>query len=58
MIASGWCLRISLHSVRWMRRYLGEDENQPIRHPVVRANIGSRIMGVRLCDHPGDACDD
>jgi len=42
--------------VRWMRRFLGEDENEPIRHPVVRANIGSRIMGVRLCDHPGDAC--
>jgi len=42
--------------VRWMRRFLGEDANQPIRHPVVHANIGSRIMGVRLCDHPGDAC--
>jgi hypothetical protein len=42
--------------VRWMRRFLGEDESQPIRHPMVRANIGSRIMGVDLCDHPGDAC--
>ena len=42
--------------VRWMRRFLGEDENRPIRHPVVRGNIGSRIMGVALHDHPGDAC--
>jgi hypothetical protein len=42
--------------VRWMRRFLGEDEHRPIRHPVVRANIGSRIMGVTLHNHPGDAC--
>jgi hypothetical protein len=42
--------------VRWMRRYLGEELDRPIRHPVVRANIGSRIMGVSLHDHPGDAC--
>jgi hypothetical protein len=39
-----------------MRRYLGEELDRPIRHPVVRANIGSRIMGVSLHDHPGDAC--
>jgi radical SAM superfamily enzyme YgiQ (UPF0313 family) len=42
--------------VRWMRRFLGEDEHRPIRHPIVRANIGSRMMGVELRDHPGDAC--
>lgn len=42
--------------VRWMRRFLGEEENRPIRHPVVRANIGTRIMGVTLRNHPGDAC--
>jgi radical SAM superfamily enzyme YgiQ (UPF0313 family) len=42
--------------VRWMRKFLGEDEHQSVRHPVVRANIGSRIMGVSLRDHPGDAC--
>jgi radical SAM superfamily enzyme YgiQ (UPF0313 family) len=42
--------------VRWMRKFLSEDEHQPIRHPVVRANIGSRIMGVDLRNHPGDAC--
>ncbi len=42
--------------VRWMRKFLGEDEHQSIRHPVVRANIGSKIMGVSLQNHPGDAC--
>lgn len=40
--------------VRWMRRFLAEDEQQPIRHPQVRANIGTRIMGVTLSEHPGD----
>ena len=42
--------------VRWMRRYLGEDVQRPVRHPVVHANIGSRIMGVSLRNHPGDTC--
>ena len=43
--------------VRWMRNFLQEDPSQPIKHPVVRGNIGSRIMGVNLKDdHPGDAC--
>lgn len=42
--------------VRWMRHFLAEDIEQPVRHPVTRANIGSRIMGVDLDDHPGDAC--
>ena len=42
--------------VRWMRHFLGDAEDRPIRHPVTRANIGSRIMGVSLEDHPGDAC--
>lgn len=40
--------------VRWMREYLGEDANQPLRHPQVFANIGTRIMGVNLRNHPGD----
>lgn len=42
--------------VRWMRKFLGEDPRQPVRHPVVHANIGTRIMGVNLRNHPGDAC--
>ncbi len=39
-----------------MRRYLGEDESQPIRHPQILGNIGTRIMGVNLRNHPGDHC--
>lgn len=42
--------------VRWMREYLGEDPDGPIRHPQVAGNIGSRILGVTLRNHPGDAC--
>lgn len=42
--------------VRWMREFLGEDVHQPILHPLVPGNIGSRIMGVSLHDHPGDKC--
>ncbi len=40
--------------VRWMRHYLGDDEHQPLAHPQVLANIGTRIMGVTLRNHPGD----
>ncbi|MGB5292306.1 MAG: cobalamin-dependent protein, partial [Lysobacterales bacterium] len=42
--------------IQWMRRYLGEDESQPIRHPQILGNIGTRIMGVNLDNHPGDHC--
>ena len=42
--------------VRWMRRFLGEDANQPIRHPQILGNIGTRIMGVNLRKHAGDHC--
>ena len=40
--------------VRWFRRFLGEDDGQPIRHPQIPSAIGSRIMGVALRDKPGD----
>ena len=39
--------------VRWMRRFLGEDETQPIRHPRTTSNISPRIMGVPIDNHPG-----
>lgn len=42
--------------VRWMRRFLGEDGRRPVSHPQVRGNIGTRIMGVALREHPGDVC--
>lgn len=39
--------------VQWMRRFLGEDANQPIAHPLVLTNNRPRIMGVPLLNHAG-----
>jgi radical SAM superfamily enzyme YgiQ (UPF0313 family) len=33
--------------ISWMRRYLGEDENSPIRHPHIVSGFGTRSMGIR-----------
>jgi hypothetical protein len=38
--------------VRWFRRYLGEDPEQPLRHPETVSGVGSRTMGLML-DRPG-----
>lgn len=32
--------------VRWLRSFLGEDPEQPIRHPVIPSSFGFRIMGL------------
>ncbi|MCH8043058.1 MAG: cobalamin-dependent protein [Planctomycetes bacterium] len=40
--------------IAWMRRYLGEDATQPIRHPEIKSGIGTRCMGVQVRDKPGD----
>lgn len=40
--------------VEWMRRYLGEDTTQPIKHPRISSGIGSRTMGVTMREKPGD----
>ena len=34
--------------VRWFRRFLGEDENKIMRHPLLWGGIGQRCMGVNL----------
>jgi radical SAM superfamily enzyme YgiQ (UPF0313 family) len=39
--------------VAWMRRYLGEDENAPIKHPAIVSGMRTRIMGVRLPERKG-----
>ena len=39
--------------VSWMRRYLGEDESAPIRHPAIVSGMHTRIMGVRLPERKG-----
>jgi radical SAM superfamily enzyme YgiQ (UPF0313 family) len=40
--------------VRWMRRFLSEDESQPVRHPQVLSGFGARTAGVTLRAKPGD----
>ncbi len=40
--------------VRWFRRYLGEDEGRPLRHPEIVSGVGARSMGMALADKPGD----
>jgi radical SAM superfamily enzyme YgiQ (UPF0313 family) len=40
--------------VAWFRRFLGEQEDQPIRHPVVDSGIGTRTSGITVKDKPGD----
>jgi radical SAM superfamily enzyme YgiQ (UPF0313 family) len=39
--------------IAWMRRYLGEDEHAPIRHPAIVSGLQTRIMGVRLPQRRG-----
>jgi radical SAM superfamily enzyme YgiQ (UPF0313 family) len=39
--------------ISWMRRYLGEDEQAPIRHPAIVSGLRARIMGVRLPERKG-----
>jgi len=39
--------------IAWMRRYLGEDESAPIRHPAIVSGMRTRIMGIRLPERRG-----
>ena len=39
--------------VRWFRKYLGQDENIPVRHPLSYSGFGTRILGITLPDSPG-----
>jgi hypothetical protein len=34
--------------ISWMRRYLGENENAPIRHPHIVSGFGLRVMGLGI----------
>ncbi len=40
--------------IAWMRRYLGEDERAPIRHPEIVSGLQTRIMGVRMPEKKGN----
>jgi radical SAM superfamily enzyme YgiQ (UPF0313 family) len=34
--------------IAWMRRYLGEDADAPIRHPALSSGFDLRVMGIRV----------
>ena len=36
--------------IRWMRTYLGEDPEEPVRHPRIVSGFGVRTMGLRIPD--------
>lgn len=40
--------------VRWMRRFLGEDESRPIKHPRIVSGFGARIVGVNQSEKQGE----
>lgn len=40
--------------VRWMREFLGEDPDRPIRHPRILSGVGTRTMGIGMREKPGD----
>ena len=40
--------------ISWMRRYLGQDDNAPIHHPLIVSAFGTRAMGVPV-PQPGGA---
>ncbi len=39
--------------IAWMRRYLGEDEHAPIRHPEIVSGLNTRVMGINLPEKKG-----
>ncbi len=39
--------------IAWVRRYLGEDDSAPIRHPEIVSGLETRIMGMRLPEKKG-----
>ena len=41
--------------IRWFRHFLGEDEEQPIRHPLIHSGSHRRTMGISL---PGNVDSD
>jgi radical SAM superfamily enzyme YgiQ (UPF0313 family) len=38
--------------ISWFRRFLGQDESEPIRHPEIFSGFGGRTMGVKLSHAP------
>jgi radical SAM superfamily enzyme YgiQ (UPF0313 family) len=40
--------------VRWFRQFLGEDVDQPLRHPLIESGLGTRNVGVNTTERRGD----
>lgn len=40
--------------IAWVRRYLGEDENAPIKHPPLLSAFDMRVMGIKIPEKPAD----
>ncbi len=38
--------------ISWMRRYLGEDPDAPVKHPRIMSGFGTRMMGLSGRDEP------
>ena len=34
--------------IRWFRKFLGQDENAPIKHPAMTAGFGTRVLGLKI----------
>jgi len=39
--------------IQWFRRFLGQDEKAPVRHPMVYSGFGARVMGINLPQRRG-----
>jgi radical SAM superfamily enzyme YgiQ (UPF0313 family) len=40
--------------IRWFRKFLGQDEKAPVKHPVTSSAHNTRILGHTLASKPGD----
>jgi len=40
--------------IRWFRKFLGQDEHAPVKHPLASSAHGTRILGHTLADKAGD----
>jgi hypothetical protein len=39
--------------IAWMRRFLGEDEHAPLKHPIIKSGFGRRLLGMPMPDWGG-----
>jgi radical SAM superfamily enzyme YgiQ (UPF0313 family) len=39
--------------IRWLRKFIGQDENAPIKHPYAYSGFGTRILGINSPEKTG-----